>query len=153
MFDLLPWGKKSSRNLAGFKNEMDDLFNRFFDVDFPFSNQMMENGRWAPRMDVSHSDKEVTVQAEIPGCDAKDVEVSLDGRTLTIKGEKKHEKEEKDKDFLRVERAHGFFSRSLELPAEVDQKDVDATYKKGILKVVLKKTTTKDSKKIEIKTN
>jgi HSP20 family protein len=154
MFDLIPWRKRYSKDLMmGFKNEMDNLFNHFFDVDVPFSDQMKNGGQWAPRIDVSEGDKEITVQVEIPGCDTKDVEVSIDGRILTIKGEKKHEKEEKEKNYVRVERTHGFFSRTLELPTEVDQKDVDATYKKGVLKIVLKKTATEDSKKIEIKTS
>lgn len=153
MFDLLPWQKNYGRELTGFKKEMDSLFNRFFDLDFPSTSQMMPEGQWAPRVDISEGEKDITVKAEIPGCDVKDVDVSLVGRVLTIKGEKKHEKEEKEKNYLRVERSHGFFSRSMELPGEVDQKDVDATYKKGVLTVVLKKTASKDSKKIEIKTS
>lgn len=153
MFDLLPWRKRYSKDLVGFKNEMDNLFNRFFDVDFPFSSQLMKEGQWAPRVDVSEGNKNITVQAEIPGCDAKDVEISLEGRILTIRGEKMHEKEEKEKNHLRMERAQGFFSRTIELPTDVDQKDVDATYKKGVLKVVLKKTAPKEGKRIDIKTS
>ena len=113
----------------------------------------MKNGQWAPRVDISEGEKNIIVKAEIPGCDAKDVDVSLDGRILTIKGEKKQEKEEKEKNYLRMERAYGYFSRTIELPGEVDQQEVDATYKKGVLTVALKKKASKDSKKIEIKTN
>ena len=72
---------------------------------------------------------------------------------LTIRGKKKFEKEEKEKTYLRVERAEGAFSRTLEMPTDVDQQDVRATYKKGVLKLVLKKTTPQDSRKIEIKTS
>jgi HSP20 family protein len=153
MFDLMPWRKRAGSDLVGFKSEMDNLFNRFFDLDFPLSQEMFKSGQWAPRLDVSDSDKQITVQAEIPGCDVGDIDISLDGRLLTIKGEKKHEKEEKEKNYLKVERAHGLFSRTIELPTEVDLQTVDATYKKGVLKVVLNKTAPSESKKIEIKTS
>ena len=94
----------------------------------------------------------ITVKAEIPGCEAKDIDVKLDGRMLTISGEKKQEKEEKDENFHRVERTYGSFSRMVELPGEVNPEDVDATYKKGVLKLVLKKIRETEAKKIEIKT-
>ncbi|BBO75588.1 heat-shock protein Hsp20 [Desulfosarcina widdelii] len=148
MFDLMPWRKGSGSDLMGFKSEMDNLFNRFFDLDFP----LLKAGEWAPRMDVTDGEKQITVQAEIPGCEAGDIDISLEGRRLTIKGEKKHEKEEKDENYLRRERARGFFSRTIELPAEVDQDAVEATYKKGVLTVSLNKMVPSESKKIEIKT-
>ena len=153
MFDLMPWRKGATGDLTGFKKEMDSLFNRFFDMDFPMSREFFKEGRWAPRIDVSDSEKQITVKAEIPGCDAGDIDVSLDGRVLTIKGEKKQKKEEKETNYLRVERAHGMFSRTIELPADVDQEAVEATYKKGVLRVILNKTTPSESKKIEIKTS
>jgi HSP20 family protein len=139
------------KDLIGFKSEMDNLFNRFFDLDFPPSQEFFEEGKWAPRVDISEGEKDITIQAEIPGCDAKDIDVSLEGRLLTIKGEKTQEKEEKEKNYVRVERAHGFFSRTMELPAEVDQKEVDATYKKGVLKVMLRKLKSTATRKIEIR--
>lgn len=153
MFDLMPWRKRFGSDLVGFKNEMDNLFNRFFDLEFPITREIAKSGQWAPRIDVSDSEKQITIQAEIPGCDVNDIHISLEGRMLTLKGEKKHEKEEKEKNYIRVERAHGLFSRVIELPTDVDQDAVDATYKKGILKVVLNKTTPFGSKKIEIKTS
>ena len=153
MFDLMPWRKGYSNDLAGFKSEVDKLFSRFFDSDLPLSRQLFQEGHWAPRVDVAEGEKDITVKAEIPGCDVKDIDVSLDGRILTIKGEKKTEKEEKDKNYLRVERTEGLFSRTMELPGEVDQEAVDATYKKGILTVVLKKIEPKATQKIAIKTS
>lgn len=152
MFDLMPWRRRMGKDLIGFKSEMDNLFNRFFDIDFPLSKEFFKEGQWAPRIDISEGEKDITVQAEIPGCDAKDIDVSLKGRFLTIKGEKKQEKEEKEKNYVRVERAHGYFSRTMELPTEVDEKEVDATYQKGVLRVVLRKTTPTETRKIEIKT-
>lgn len=152
MFDLTPFRRRMGKDLIGFKSEMDNLFNRFFDVDLPLSQEFFKEGQLAPRVDISEGENEITVQAEIPGCDLKDIEVSLEGRVLNIKGEKKQEKEEKEKNYLRVERAHGFFSRAIKLPSEVDQKGVDATYRKGVLKVVLKKTKSTEARKIEIHT-
>jgi HSP20 family protein len=73
MFDLMTWRKRAGSDLVGFKNEMDNLFNRFFDLDFPLSREMFQSGQWAPRLDVSDSDKQITIQAEIPGCDASDI--------------------------------------------------------------------------------
>ncbi len=128
MFDLMPWGKREIKDLVGFKREFDKLFNRFFDTDFPSVRELFSKEQWLPRLDVSEGQKDITVKAEIPGCDAKDIHVSIEGRTLTIKGEKKKEKEEKEENVHRVERSYGYFSRTLELPAEVDQENVDAKY-------------------------
>ena len=153
MFELTPWRKSGSGDLVGFKSEVDNLFNRFFDLDFPLSRVGFREGQWAPRLDVNDSEEQITVQAEIPGCDSKDIDVSLNGRMLTINGEKKQEKEEKNENFIRVERTHGRFSRSVELPTDVEQDAVEAIYKKGVLKVILKKTVPVETKKIEIKTS
>ena len=152
MFDLMPWGKRELKDIAGLKRELDSLFNRFFDVSFSERPRVFSKDEWTPRVDVSEGKKEITVKAEIPGCDAKDIHVTLEGRILTIKGEKKKEKEEKDENVHRVERSYGYFSRSMELPAEVDQENVDAAYKKGVLRLVLTKTKETEGKKIEIKT-
>lgn len=151
MFNLVPSKGRLGRDLIRFRSEMDNLFNRFFDVDFPF--ELFREGQWAPRVDVSEGKKEITVQAELPGCDLKDIDVSLDGRILTIKGEKKQEKDEKEENVHRVERSYGYFSRALTLPAEVDPEAVDATYKKGVLKIILNKVKEAEGKKIDIKTN
>lgn len=104
-------------------------------------------------MDVIEGKGDITVKAEIPGCEAKDIDVKLDGWTLKISGEKKQEKEEKDENFHRLERAYGSFCRVVELTAEVIQEDIDAIYKKGVLKLVFKKARESEVKKIEIKTD
>lgn len=152
MFELLP-RKKLGKELASFKDEMDNLFNRFFETDFPISRRLFGEGEWVPRVDVSEGKGEIMVMAEIPGCEAGDLDVQLEGRTLMISGEKKQEKEEKEENYHRVERSYGRFSRMVELPGEVDPKKVDATYKKGVLKLVLKKMRESETRKIEIKTS
>jgi len=148
----MPHRRRFGKEMVSFKDEMDNLFNRFFDMDLPVSRRLFGDGEWAPRVDVIEGKGEITVKAEIPGCEAKDIDVKLNGRTLTISGEKMQEKEEKDDNFHRVERTSGSFCRMLELPGDVDLEDIDATYKKGVLKLVLKKIRETETKKIEIKT-
>lgn len=151
MFNMTPWRKKEQNDIARFHHETADLFNRFFGMS-PFGEigAFTESGLF-PKLDVTESDKNVTVKADIPGIEREDVEVYLDGRLLTVKGERKQEKEDKGENYHRAERSYGSFSRTVELPAEVDESDVDASYKDGILKVVMKKTKESESKKIEVK--
>ena len=134
------------------RSELDRLFNRFFDMEPPFGRESLRSGQWSPRVDVVESPKEIRVKAELPGMDAKEIEVSIEGRTLTIKGEKREEKIDKNENTHRVERMYGYFNRSVELPAEVSSKGVEATYKKGVLDIVMAKTKPADAHRIEIKT-
>ena len=83
--------------------------------------------------------------------DAKDIDIAITGDILTIRGERKHEKEEKDENFHHVERSYGAFSRSIRLPAEVETDRVNATYKDGVLKITMSKTKKASEKKIEVK--
>lgn len=152
MFDLLPTRRRSGKELARFRDEMDNLFNRFFDTDFPISRRFFGEGEWTPRVDIVEGKEDITVKAELPGCEIEDIDVKLDRRTLTISGEKKQEKEEKDENIHRVERVYGSFTRVLDLPADVDPDSIDATYKKGILNLVFKKTRASEARKIAIKT-
>jgi HSP20 family protein len=143
MSSLIPWRGEVER----LRNEMERLYDRFFDLR-PFHRA--EDGDWVPFLDVSETSTEVIVKAEIPGMESKDIDVSLEGGTLTIKGERKQEHEEKDENFHRIERSYGSFYRSLRLPAEVDSENVKATYKKGILRISLPKTKKETGKKIEV---
>jgi HSP20 family protein len=106
---------------------------------------------WLPAVDVSETGDKITVKAEIPGMEAKDIEISMVGDTLTIKGEKKAEKEEKDENYHMVERSYGSFNRAMKIPAMVDAEKVEATYKNGVLTVVLPKKEEVKPKAIEIK--
>jgi HSP20 family protein len=129
---------------------MDGLFDRFFDWR-PFDPSIRKS-EWMPAIDVSETPKQIVVKAEIPGMEAKDMDISLNGRVLTLKGEKKSEQEEKEENYHRVERRYGAFSRSFELPTDVDANKVKASYKDGVLKLSLPKTKEQSVKKIEIKT-
>jgi HSP20 family protein len=94
---------------------------------------------FSPSMDVNETDKDITVLAELPGMEPEDIDISLDRSGLRIKGEKRANKEEQGKDYYRVERSYGSFQRVIPLPCEVDQDKINATYKRGVLKVVLPK--------------
>jgi HSP20 family protein len=129
----------------------DDFFNNFSLTRFGDWGESW--GAFNPRIDLSETDKEFKVSAELPGLDENDIEVSLTQNTLTIKGEKKEEKEDKDQNYYRMERSYGSFQRTIPLPYEVESNKVEATFKKGVLTVTLPKTAEaqKHTKKINIK--
>ena len=147
MFSLIPWRNRGE--VGRFRNDIDRLFDRFF--DWGASPWTAEGSQWVPSVDVSETGKKVIIKAEIPGMDPKDIDISINGNRLTLRGERKHEHEEKGENFHRMERSCGAFSRTIELPAEVDSNKVEATYKNGILKVNLAKTKENAVKKIEVK--
>lgn len=130
-------------------NSLFDSFFRGFDIE-PFRGRF---GTFSPNIDVKETEKDISVTAELPGMDEKDIDVALSGDSLTIKGEKKKEKEEKGKDYYFMERSFGSFSRTIPLPAEIDLDKVKAEFKKGVLTVTLPKTAKaiKEIKKIPVK--
>ena len=150
MSDLIRWRKGEDWGLTQMRREMDRLFDRFFEA-WPFRSTS-EMGRWMPSVDLSETDKEIIVRAELPGMDPKEIDISLSGNVLSIKGERKHEHEEKKENFHLVERSSGSFSRTLQLPAEVKADKIKATYKDGVLSISLPKTEPETVKKIEVKT-
>ena len=93
-----------------------------------------------PAIDMSEDEKAYKISAELPGIDAKDIDVSVSGNTLVLKGEKRQEKEEKDKNYYFSERAYGSFQRAFELPASVDRDKISADFSKGVLTITLPKT-------------
>jgi len=105
-----------------------------------------------PSMDISETDKLIEITAELPGLEKKDVELNVADNVLTIRGEKKNEREEKNKDYHLVERSYGSFSRSVELPSGVKLEDISAEIGNGVLKVTVQKPAPKQAKQIEIKT-
>jgi HSP20 family protein len=104
-----------------------------------------------PKMDVTETEKEYELTAELPGLEEKDVEVNVTDNVLTIRGEKKAEKEQKDKNYRTVERNYGSFARSVELPEGIDPDAIKATITKGVLKVTVPKPAPAVAKKVEIK--
>jgi HSP20 family protein len=144
--DLIQW--RPFREVSRLRSEMDRLWDDYFGSG---RRAFRMEEAWLPAVDVSESGDKITVKAEIPGMEAKDIEISMVGDTLTIKGEKKAEKEEKDENYHMVERSYGSFSRAMKLPAVVDAEKVEATYKNGVLTVVLPKKEEVKPKAIEIK--
>ncbi len=134
--------------LTTFRREMDRLFERFFG-ELPGLG--LPGMVWAPRLDMSETKDSLVVKAELPGLEAKDLDISVSGDTLTIKGEKKQEKEEKDEHRHLIERSHGAFSRMVELTAPVAADKIKATFKNGVLTITLPKTEEGKRKAIPIK--
>ena len=150
MFDILPWKRNKDKHKIELRREIDSMYDRFFDPDLLPSTHFFGKGKWGPKLDISEGRKDITVKAEIPGIEAKDFDISIDGRLLNIRGEKKQEQTEKEQTYYRVESSYGYFNRTIELPAEVDPDKVDASYKKGILKIKLRKTKSPKTKRIKV---
>ena len=133
------------------RREMDRLIESFGQNFFniaPFGN-----GRFLPESDYAESDKEIVVTAELPGVEQKDIEVSLSDDILTIRGEKKSQRDEKKEHYQFAERSYGSFERSIAVPHGIDAAKVDAKFDKGVLKVTLPKPAELQAqrRKIEIK--
>jgi HSP20 family protein len=121
--------------LNSLKREMDRIFDRVWDTDLDTPSM----GDWLPALDLSETDESVMVRMEVPGIEPKDIHVNLSGRTLTIRGDKKHDAEWQDERLYRTERSWGSFARSIQLPSPVDEGKVNATFKNGLLIVTLNK--------------
>ncbi len=152
MFDILPWKRKKENHANELQREIDNLYDRFFGPNYLQSSCLFGKGKWDPIIDISEGRKDITVKAEIPGIETKDFDISIDGRLLTIRGEKKQEHKQEEETYFRVERSYGNFNRTIQLPAEVNPEKVDATYKRGILKIKLRKSKEHESKRIKITT-
>ncbi|MGA8830625.1 MAG: Hsp20/alpha crystallin family protein [Desulfomonilaceae bacterium] len=157
MRSLIPWRWKEGRSvpenaLTEFRKEVDDLFNQFFGNAGWLPGTSFSKG-FTPAFDVSDTDEDILVKAELPGVDPKDIEVDLSGTTLTVKGEKKEEQEDKTENVHRIERSFGCFSRSVTLPCEVKEDQVEANFKNGVLNLKLPKAESgkKRSIKIDVK--
>ena len=138
--------------MANLGYDFDNWMDRFFNEPAFSVPELFSDKSWYPNVDVSEGKRDIIVKAEIPGVDKEGIDISLDGRLLTIRGEKKHEQEESNEHYHRVESSFGIFKRVIELPADIEKNEVDAKYKNGVLKIRLRKAKSADTKKIEIKT-
>jgi len=144
--------RRSTGFFSDFERSIDDLFGRFLEGSvMPIGIAGME-GTFSPRMDIKETKGALTVTAELPGMDQKEIDVSVHDGVLTISGEKKVGKEEKGTDYHYIERSYGCFSRSFSLPDTVETEKIGAAYKDGVLTVTLPKTAKamEQSKKIPI---
>jgi HSP20 family protein len=136
------------RDFERMRRDMDRMWDSFFER----GTLRGEEGReWLPSLDVAETKNEIVVKAEVPGLEPKDIDISLSDGLLTIKGEKKQEREEKEENYHLVERSYGSFARSIRLPNEVRSDKINASYKNGVLKVVLPKSEEAKKKEVKIK--
>ena len=134
--------------------EMSDRLNRMISrpvLPRTDGKETMVVADWAPSVDISETDGEYQIKAEIPDVKKEDVKVTLEDGVLTIQGERKHEKEEKGKKYHRIERSYGSFARSFTLPDLVDEEKVKAEFKDGVLNLQLPKSEKAKPKAIEVK--
>ena len=165
--DLIPWKKKQPDQdetggelelrqdpFVAMQQQMNRTFDEFFDRPGlePFGAFGEGWDVFSPRVDVVDTEKEIKVSVELPGMEEKDIDVALTQHSLTISGEKRHEKEEKGHNYLRSERSYGAFKRSIPLSSEVDGGKADAAFRNGVLTVTLpRKEKAETRKRIAIK--
>jgi HSP20 family protein len=148
---LIRWRDLSS-DLLDLQREINRMFDRFFRGSiFEEEEEETKVVTWRPTVDVSETDDEYIVRAELPGVSKGDIKVTLKENVLTIRGEKKQERETKDENFHRVERIYGAFQRSFTLPGEVRVDKIDAKFKDGVLTIRLPKAEETKAKEIEVK--
>lgn len=161
--NLVPW-KGKSRNkgnddlfelappIARLRNEMERVFDRFFGaapLEWP-ADWPAVFGTGVPALDIAETDDEVVVRVELPGVDAKDLDVTVTGDMLTLTGEKKSQTEQKGENYFHSERRFGSFRRTVRLPTGVDRDSVAASYANGVLTIRMKKQESAKAKKVKV---
>ena len=129
-------------------NRMNRLFRESFSPEGP--EEALTTTSFAPPVDVYEDEHTITLKLEVPGIDEQDIDVRIEGNALSVHGERKIEKEEKEENFRRVERQYGSFTRSFTLPSSVDPEQVNANYDKGVLKITLAKKAEAKPKQIKV---
>ena len=133
--------------------DIQDEINRIFDLSVP---KRSKEGKtflervWSPAVDVSEDKDNIYVKAELPGLKQEEINVSLEDDVLTIQGERTSEKEEKDKQYHRIERSYGAFQRAIHLPTVINEESIKATYKNGVLDITLAKKEEAKRKQIKV---
>ena len=136
------------RDLSMIQDRMNRLFEdagRGWRTDEPTATTT-----WSPAVDIFETEGEIVVKAELPGMERKDITLNLEKNVLTLKGERRFEKETKEDNYHRIERSYGTFSRAFSIPATVDEEQIRADYKDGVLKIVLPKKEQSKPKQIRI---
>ncbi len=147
---LIKWSpiRDLATEIFDLQREINRMFDRFFRG---FDEEEIAISTWSPRVDISETDDEYIVRAEVPGVSKDDIKVTIKDNVLTISGEKKQEKESKGENFHRVERVYGTFSRTFTLPGVVKVDKVEAKFKDGVLTIKLPKVEEAKAKEIEVK--
>jgi HSP20 family protein len=134
------------REVVALQNRVNSLFQNLNDGE----NHPLSTASFVPAVDVYEDEKKVVLKLEVPGIEEKDLDVSVENNTLTVKGERKFEKEEKEENFHRIERRYGTFFRAFTLPSTVDTENVQASYNAGVLRLELKKKPEAQPKQIKV---
>src|SRR5690242_21926290 len=130
---------------------LQDRMNRLFRESYSEGrDESLTSSSFAPAVDVYEDEHNVSLKIEVPGIDEKDIDVRIENNTLTVHGERKFEKEEKEENYRRIERQYGSFTRTFTLPNTVDTDSVSANYEKGVLKVKLAKKAEAKPKQIKV---
>ena len=135
------------RELATLQDRFNSLFQNFAEVG---GKEQLAQGTFVPAVDIYEDEHSLVLKLEVPGMNEEDLNVSLENSTLTVSGERKFEKEEKEENFHRIERRYGSFTRTFRLPNTVDAEKVEAGYDKGILKITLAKRAEAKPKQIKV---
>jgi HSP20 family protein len=137
------------RELRSLQDEM----NRLFSISLPrsFDDEGIARGAWNPSVDIYENKDQIVLEAELPGMNREDFELTIENNVITLRGERKFEKKEETDNYHRVERAYGAFTRSFTLPQTVTAEGATADYKNGVLRVVLPKREETKAQRIEIK--
>ena len=135
------------RELATLQDRFNSLFQNFAEVS---GKEQLAQGTFVPAVDIYEDEHSLVLKLEVPGMNEEDLNVSLENSTLTVSGERKFEKEEKEENFHRIERRYGSFTRTFRLPNTVDAEKVEAGYDKGILKITLAKRAEAKPKQIKV---
>ena len=136
------------REMSTMREDME----RLFDTMVGRYPRERTEGFWAPSVDVEESNDAITIRAEVPGMKKEEIKLTVTDDTVTISGERRHEEEQKEKTFHRIERIYGKFQRTIALPADVEGDKARASYKAGVLELVLPKSAKAKAHEIQIKT-
>ncbi len=151
MRSLIPWSPLESNWFQNLRQELDQTLRRFIPTTEGDGRESLVGIGWAPSIDVEETDNALIVTADLPGIDPKDVDITVspEGR-LIIKGERKEQKEGKEKNYWRSERSFGTFSRTLQLPASVEADNITATTSNGVITLSIPKKAEAQPKKIAV---
>ena len=138
------------RDLLGLQERMNRIFDESYRGTRGAADEWALGGSWAPAVDINEHDGNIVLKAELPGVDPKVVDIRLENNTLTLRGERKLDSEVKEDNYHRVERSYGSFSRSFTLPTVVDQGNIKADYRDGVLKLTLPKREEAKPRQIQI---
>jgi len=137
-------------DLLGLQKKMNKIFEESFLSRKASEDEEMSSGLWVPAVDIYETGSDIVLKAELPEINQKDIQINIEDNVLTLKGERKFEKETKEENYHRIERSYGSFSRSFTLPGSVDKEKVKASYKNGVLKITMPKKEESKPKQVTI---